>query len=121
MKFRARVVRGKGRGRRIGIPTVNLVPPPNFPAKEGIWACWVSLNEKKCAGAMHWGPVPVFGEKSPSLEVHLLEAAPEIPEELTVELVAYLRPVRNFENAEKLREQVEEDIRRCKEILGLQL
>lgn len=119
MKFSARVVKGKGRGKRIGIPTANLKPPENFSAKEGIWACWVVIDGRKLPGALHWGPVPVFGEEKRSLEVHILQDAPQIPSELGIELVSWLRPVRNFENAEKLKEQVEKDIIACKKALGV--
>lgn len=124
IKFSARVIKGRGRGKRIGIPTVNLQPPENFSLKEGIWACWVyparsGLGKQKLAGALHWGPVPVFGEEKPSLEVHILGNALEIPVVLEVEAVAYLRPVMNFKDAEELKKQVRKDIIACKKALGV--
>lgn len=120
MKFTARVIPGKGRGKRIGIPTVNLLPPKNFSLEHGIWACWAYISKQKFPGALHWGPVPVFGEEEPSLEVHLLRNTPDIPKSIEIEAVTYLRPVMNFKTAEKLKKQVEKDIEQCAKTLGLQ-
>lgn len=42
--FTANVIKGKGRGKELGFPTINLAVPENFNLKPGIYACWVKLD-----------------------------------------------------------------------------
>lgn len=117
--FRARVISGSGRGRKLGVPTLNLdlsALPPDL--QEGIYACFVNVYGKKFGGALHFGPRPVF-QDSRSCEVHLLdETLNDPPPEVTIEIVQYLREIRDFPSAAALKVQMQEDIDQTRAILN---
>jgi riboflavin kinase/FMN adenylyltransferase len=121
-----RVVRGAGRGRAIGVPTINLAPPD--PRKllppDGVYAVWVTVgqratlkdsltvagNGQRYGGMMNQGPRPTFGEHGRTLEVHLFDFAGELyGETVRVEWIERLRDVRAFPSREALVAQLERD------------
>lgn len=107
-----RVVQGAGRGRTIGIPTVNLEPPParKLLPPDGVYAAVVH-GEGLTRGAMvNLGPRPTFGEHARGLEAHLFAFDGDLyGKTLTVEFVAPLRDVRRFESKEQLVAQLQHD------------
>jgi riboflavin kinase/FMN adenylyltransferase len=107
------VVRGDGRGRRLGFPTANLrvgerdklIPP------EGIYAVRAQLRSGTFAGALHLGPRPTFEGSLPTIELHLLDFEGDIyGEELRVDFVRYLREIRPFATVAALVDQMREDV-----------
>ena len=116
--IRGRVVRGAGRGRTIGVPTINLEPPD--PRKllppDGVYAVRVRIGEpgagsrKQYGGMMNQGPRPTFGEQARTLEVHLFDFGGELyGEAVTVEWVRRLRDVQAFASRDALVAQLERD------------
>ncbi len=119
LRFRTQTIPGKGRGKHLGFPTLNLRIPPELDLVHGIYACWVKIDDTTYPGALHYGPVPAFGEDAPSLEVHLVDATlTEQPSEVEVEVVRFLRPVRHFESPKALAAQMAEDVERAREVLS---
>lgn len=117
--FTATVVPGRGRGKTLGTPTINLSPTAlNAIGKDGIYACWAIFDGDRVPAVMHAGDRPVFHD-TPSVEVHLLKDPPSVtPDSLTVEVIEYLRPVEDFESPEALQTQIKDDISRARGILG---
>jgi len=116
--FTAHPIPGKGRGRHLGFPTLNLQIPTELRLTPGIYACWVRMGQAVYPGALHFGPIPTFGEEDPSLEVHLLDVdLRDPPAEVTVEVVRFLRPVQAFDSPQSLARQMEEDVARARAIL----
>jgi len=116
--IRGKVVRGAGRGRTIGIPTINLEPPD--PRKllppDGVYAVSVTVgrreagNEKRYGGMMNQGPRPTFGDQARTLEVHLFDFDGELyGETVDVEWVRRLRDVQAFPSRDALVAQLERD------------
>lgn len=118
LSFSARVVSGAGRGKDLGAPTINLdLSQVPSSLEEGIYACMAVIDGKSLQAAMHYGPRPVFKD-SLSCEVHLLDVTLEhAPETLEVEVVAYLREVRDFPTPEDLMTQIADDILKTRAIL----
>lgn len=119
MKYRARVIRGRGEGRKLGFPTLNLEIPPGFAEaeKQGVYAgrVWLEDDAPRPA-AFHHGPAPTFGIETPSLEAYVLDAdISTAPKELSFELLKYLREVRNFEGPEALAAQIAKDVEDTRE------
>jgi riboflavin kinase/FMN adenylyltransferase len=116
--IRGTVVRGAGRGRTIGIPTINLAPPD--PRKllppDGVYAVTVKLQGRgkgegpTFGGMMNQGPRPTFGDQARSLEVHLFDFDGDLyGETVDVEWVRRLRDVQAFPSREALVAQLERD------------
>lgn len=118
--FRTDRVPGKGRGRELGFPTVNLRIPEGLDLRYGIYACWVRMAGRTYPAALHYGPVPAFGEEEPSLEVHVLDRVLDFtPDRVEVEVVRWIRPVLSFPSTDQLRAQIQQDLARCREALGV--
>jgi riboflavin kinase/FMN adenylyltransferase len=118
MRVEARVIRGKGRGRGLGYPTLNLEIPPAFALPHGIYACRVFVDGVSHAGAAHFGPIPVFDELEPSLEVHLLDTSlGRAPAAVSLEVVRRLRDVRGFPSAAELAAQIALDVENARRAL----
>lgn len=116
--IRGTVVRGAGRGRTIGIPTINLAPPDarKLLPPDGVYAVQVTIGKretgsgKSFGGMMNQGPRPTFGEQARTLEIHLFGFDGELyGETVNVEWVRRLRDVQTFASREALVAQLERD------------
>jgi len=116
--IRGTVVRGAGRGRTIGIPTINLASPDTrkLLPPDGVYAVFVTIgkretgNGKRYGGMMNQGPRPTFGEESRTLEVHLFDFDGELYGEVVdVDWVRRLRAVQAFPSRDALVAQLERD------------
>ena len=107
-----RVVPGAGRGRTIGVPTINLAPPDarKLLPPDGVYAVWVWWRGTRYGGMMNQGPRPTFAEPGRTLEVHLFDFAGELyGETVRVEWVERLRDVQAFPSRDALVAQLERD------------
>ena len=113
--IRGQVVRGAGRGRTIGIPTINLAAPDarKLLPPDGVYAVQVRLQapgSRLLGGMMNQGPRPTFGEQARTLEVHLFDFDGELyGETVHVEWVRRLRDVQAFASRDALVAQLERD------------
>ena len=126
MKFESTHVKGKGRGKPMGFPTINLKIPDGFELKDGIYAAKVNIEKKVFKGALHYGPVPTFSEEEKSLEVYLIEVTNEDlinygfenldGKLIKIEIIKYLREIIKFKMVEELVKQIEEDVKNIQEL-----
>jgi riboflavin kinase/FMN adenylyltransferase len=113
--IRGKVVRGAGRGRTIGIPTINLESPDarKLLPPDGVYAVRVRIldaGSRLLGGMMNQGPRPTFGDQARTLEVHLFDFEGELyGETVDVEWVRRLRDVQAFPSREALVAQLERD------------
>jgi riboflavin kinase/FMN adenylyltransferase len=116
-----RVTRGKGRGRSLGYPTLNLeIPQSKLLPQDGVYGARVRLEKREYPGMMYVGPKPTFREETRSVEVHVLGREIEVGDakvELLVE--RWVREPRRFPDPEHLRDQLKSDEKRIKEMLGI--
>jgi len=105
------VEHGAGRGRTIGIPTLNLTPAPRkLLPPDGVYAVRVTVGGRTYGGMMNQGPRPTFGVTARGLEIHLFDFAGDVyGERVRVEWVRRLRDVRTFPSREALVAQLEHD------------
>ena len=126
--LRAAVERGAGRGRTIGVPTINLTPPD--PRKllppDGIYPVRVEIpgqratgNVQRYGGMMNQGPRPTFGVQARGLEIHLFDFSGDLyGQVVTVEWVRRLRDVQTFPSRQALVDQIERDAVAARAILN---
>jgi riboflavin kinase/FMN adenylyltransferase len=117
------VVRGEGRGRTIGVPTINLgaVHPQKLLPPDGVYAARVEWATGQAGGMLNQGPRPTFGEMRRTLEVHLFGVEADLYGQwVRVEWVERLRDVQRFASAGQLQDQLERDRARALEALARQ-
>ncbi len=121
MHFQGRVVRGIGRGKRLGIPTANLDIASQALPRTGVYAAWVHIEGEPTwrPGAVNIGTNPTFGEDTKKLEVYLLDFAGDLYDRtLEVAPAAYLRPEKKYETPAALIRQMRKDCRRARTLLA---
>lgn len=120
-EFSAPAVHGYGKGRLLGVPTINLAMD-DAPAqlREGVYACRASLDGGPYLSAtMHIGPRPVFAAEA-SCEVHILDRDDiEHPASVAVQVVERLRDIADFPSEKELVEQILRDNEQARGILGI--
>jgi riboflavin kinase/FMN adenylyltransferase len=109
-----RVIRGDGRGRKLGFATANLdVVTPLVPA-HGVYSVRVGSEQ----GVAHIGPRPTF-DRDYSVEVHLFDVSPDLYDQtLRVHFVDRIRGNHGFESREALVDQIRQDIALARTQLG---
>jgi riboflavin kinase/FMN adenylyltransferase len=115
------VVKGEGRGRQIGIPTVNIDYPPVLIPANGVYACWIQIGGRKAPrlpAVTNIGKRPTFDGGKITVEAHLLEGGRDLYGEiLRVEFISRLREERKFSGPDALVAQIREDIETGRERL----
>ncbi len=108
-----KVVHGRQLGRKLGMPTANLLPderkllPPN-----GVYYSRAEIGEKTYRGISNVGYKPtVSEEKIMGVETYLYDFGGEVYDrDMTVELLAFRRAERAFASVEALQRQIETDV-----------
>lgn len=116
-----RVVPGAGRGKTIGVPTINLEGPPAGKAlpPDGVWAARVEWGGGIAGAMLNQGPRPTVGDASRSLEAHLFGVSQDLYGRMVrVEWVARLRDTRRFPSLDALRGQLGQDREQALAILA---
>jgi len=107
------VVKGDGRGRTIGFPTLNIVLDPGAEPFRGIYAVRVREAKKGAVawqGAGYFGDRPTFETARTFLEVYLIGFSGDLyGRTLLVEFVDLIRPDRRFETIADLSSQMQKD------------
>jgi riboflavin kinase / FMN adenylyltransferase len=112
------VVHGDERGRELGFPTANIVPPEGYVCPgHGVYACRTGDGH---AAAVNVGVRPTFETgRGELIEAYVLDFDGDLyGQTLRLEFVARLRGERRFENADALIEQMHDDVRRTREVVG---
>jgi riboflavin kinase/FMN adenylyltransferase len=111
--LRGMVVRGEGRGQKLGFPTANLWVPANgkLIPPPGVYAVRAGLKSGVHGGAIHIGPRPTFRGSPPTIELHLLDFHGNLyGEEIRVEFIKRLRGVHAFSSSSALVAQLRLDV-----------
>jgi len=116
--LRGSVVHGDGRGRKINIPTANIaVPAEKALPINGVYACWVTVDEVKHPAVANVGIRPTFtpDQVEANVEAHLLDFDADVyDKELKLAFVEHLREEKKFNGVEELITQIHADIERAR-------
>ncbi|HPC36189.1 MAG TPA: bifunctional riboflavin kinase/FAD synthetase [Candidatus Marinimicrobia bacterium] len=115
--FRGKVVRGTGRGHKLGFPTANLVinPPNKLIPGDGVYfvqACFLNL---KYFGILNIGVRKTFNESKRVIELFIINFQGEelYNREIKVIFIERLRDELKFETSEALKKQMQADLEIC--------
>jgi len=115
------IVPGRGNGRRLGFPTINLLPHERetmVPA-DGVYLCRVDAAGRTYDGLLNIGHRPTFGGETRTIEAHLIDVQlPESPRSAVFRLVDRLRPERRFESPAALASQIAGDVATARQMFA---
>lgn len=115
------IIKGDTIGRTLGYPTANLggIDHNKLLPGLGIYAVRAYLLGKEYNGMMSIGMRPTFSGKDKRLEVHLFDFNEDIyGEQLTVELLHFLRSEKKFNDKDELIAAMQEDERTSRSLLS---
>jgi riboflavin kinase / FMN adenylyltransferase len=121
-RLEGHVVKGAGRGRKLGIPTANLdVPDKVILPKVGVYAGWMDTDGERHPAVINVGYNPTFEDRDrPIVEVHALDFDGDLyGKVIGVEFTHHLRDELKFPDAESMMVEIRRDIARARELLGL--
>jgi len=131
------VIRGDGRGHRLGVPTANLdVWAERALPRAGVYACLAGVDGIMWKAVANVGFRPTFSSEkrsdvmlgvhhitnnqpaSPLVEVHLLEFERDLyHQKISLSFISWLRDEQRFSNIQALVNQIQQDIKRARRIL----
>lgn len=106
-----RVVHGHQLGRTLGIPTANLLPPPETVAlRHGVYACKAYVDSRAYPAVVNVGSRPTVGGNAVTVEAWLMDFSGDLyGKALTLAFHAFLRPEQKFACLEELQAQIQKD------------
>ena len=109
---------GTGQGRKLIVPTLNLVTEQETLPKNGVYATATVLGPKIYWSVTNVGVRPTFDGQRLAIESHLFDFSEQLTSgKMEVIFLSRLRDERKFSGPEALREQVLKDIDRAKGIV----
>ncbi len=109
LKFTSKVVKGDGRGKKLGYPTANL-ENYDIDIPHGVYLAKVIIKKKSFSALLHFGYRETFKCK-PSLELYIKDFDENIyDEEVDVEIIKKIRDVKKFCSPDELKAQIKKDL-----------
>lgn len=116
--YRGVVIKGEGRGRKIGFPTANLQFDKKLLLPNGVYSTESWSGGRKYSSVTNIGVRPTFHTEAvgPSIETHLIDATIDLyGGPLEVRFLKKLRDEKKFESVEKLTQQIARDVQSARE------
>ena len=115
-----KVIKGNQIGRKIGFPTANIEISEKFKLipKDGVYAVFVWVNDKKYNGMMNIGFKPSINDHLHTLEVNIFDFNKDIYNDfIKIEFISRIRDEQKFESIDELKTQIELDKQKTVSIL----
>jgi riboflavin kinase / FMN adenylyltransferase len=116
-RIRGTVVRGAGRGAKLGYPTANVEEIDTLLPGAGIYAARAHVQGDWHPAAVSLGPNPTFNEAGMKVEAYLIGLQGDLyGMPIEVDFLAWLRDIKRFASADALVAQLALDVARATEI-----
>jgi riboflavin kinase/FMN adenylyltransferase len=124
------IIPGRGKGRQLGFPTLNMQPPSQIIPQQGVYAGYCILGpteddvcrpDNRLPAVFSIGQASTFSDQHPLLiEAHLLETKTDAPAGrwMAMDFVEQIRSQRKFKSPHDLAEQIAKDCNVAKNILA---
>ncbi len=106
------IVKGKGLGRKLNFPTINLHIKEAYKLipKTGVYITKSLINNKAVFGIMNIGFRPTVEGKNQTIEIHLLDFQEDLyGKKMQIEILKRLRDEQKFDSIENLTQQIKKD------------
>ncbi len=110
--FSGIVVKGNQLGRTIGFPTANILIKEDYKLipKKGVYLVKSNIKGNLVYGMMNIGIRPTLNGTNQTIEVHYLDFNEDLYEQqLTVEVLEFIRAEQKFDSLEILKNQIQKD------------
>jgi len=116
-----KVIKGKGRGKTLDYPTINLnTPGRKLLPKDGVYSTKVEIEDRDYFGMLHIGAKPTFGDDHRSVEVHLFDMGQDITDsEVYLFVESWIRESQRFATPDLLKDQLRKDEKKIKEMFHI--
>ena len=109
--IQSHVLRGDGRGRKLGFPTANLKPEKKELPPLGVYSGRVQIQKNYYPAIVNIGCRPSFNGSQTVVEAHIPAFNRNLYDQMvTVELEGFIRKERAFSKISELKEQIRQDI-----------
>ncbi|MFC1711035.1 riboflavin kinase [Patescibacteria group bacterium] len=117
--FCGRALKGKGRGRKIGFPTINLFLNTPFVLKNGVYLTLLKIENKNYYGLLHYGPRLIYQEIKPQTEIYVLNFKKNVKlgTKIKFKPLVFLRKTKKFPSEKGLKLQIKTDVKKAKNFL----
>ncbi len=113
------VVKGRGIGKALGFPTANLRVKSELLPKNGVYAAYASVGDRRCNALVNIGLAPTFGKRPRTVEAHILGLKSGIyGKAVELSFIKRLRGEKTFRDAAGLACQIKKDIQKAKGLFG---
>ena len=119
-KVIGKVIKGDQIGSELGFPTANLeISPEILTPGDGVYACYVNIENKICFGALSIGYRPTLkNNHEHKIEVHIIDFNENIYDKsIEISIVKKIRNQVRYESLDKLKKQIKIDIDNIFQIL----
>lgn len=108
------VERGRGDGRKMGIPTINTkVEPKKILPPLGVYATTTTIDSQKYKSITNIGYAPTFGENPITVETNVFDFDGDVyGKSPVVEFITKIRGEKKFSSPDELAKQIKKDINR---------
>jgi riboflavin kinase/FMN adenylyltransferase len=119
--LRGSVIRGHGRGRTIGVPTMNLDVRDQLVPAQGVYAGRCTVDGTVFPAAVSIGTAPTFGDAGLQIEAHLIGFTGDLYDRtIELEMIDWVREQIRFDGVERLKRQIAMDLLRVSGRVSLQ-
>jgi len=114
-----RTVRGRGLGRKLGFPTINVRPANELIPPPGVYRARFGPRGLPAVANLGFRPTVERRARPPLLEVHLLGRVPrQVPGRPETLLLDFVRPERRFRSFDALRARIAVDVAAARAAFG---
>ena len=109
--LRGEVIRGFGRGRKLGVPTANLKCEDQLVPADGVYAARVTIDGAVHAAAVSIGTMPTFDESVRQVEAHVLNYDGDLyGRSIEITFIDWVREQVKFASIDALKQNIGIDI-----------
>ncbi|MHB1729721.1 MAG: bifunctional riboflavin kinase/FAD synthetase [Leptospirillum sp.] len=114
------IIDGERRGRRIGFPTINILPPQGrILPPNGVYATVTRIQDKIYPGVSYIGSRPTFGQGQIILETHLFDFEGDLYGLMAeVSFIEHLRGEKSFSGPQELINSIRQDSEQSRKLLN---
>lgn len=109
-----KVIRGRGEGRRLGLPTINIsFNPDKVKPLNGVYISKTIIDSQSFVSVTSIGAKPTFSDDTENIETHILGYNGNLyNQDVKIEFYRYLRGIQKFTDKEQLVNQINHDIKK---------